>query len=132
MNNRNAISRRQFLALSAAAASASFVPARIHARAAPRAEVLETKIISLDAAHYHGWPTVARRASGQLLVVRSVGREQHVCPFGRVDLDASNDGGRTWSIPRPIGVWGLPSHLLRLRNGRILMTYGYRRAPCGN
>jgi hypothetical protein len=44
----------------------------------------------------------------------------------------SMDGGRTWSVPRGIGVWGLPSHLLRLRNGSILMTYGYRRAPFGN
>ncbi|MCX8157550.1 MAG: glycoside hydrolase [Verrucomicrobiae bacterium] len=44
----------------------------------------------------------------------------------------SADGGTTWSVPHPIGVWGLPSHLLRLRDGRLLMTYGYRRAPFGN
>lgn len=44
----------------------------------------------------------------------------------------SDDGGRTWTTPHPIGVWGLPSHLLRLRDGRILMTYGYRRPPRGN
>ena len=28
--------------------------------------------------------------------------------------------------------FGLPSHLLRLRDDRILMTYGHRRAPFGN
>jgi len=44
----------------------------------------------------------------------------------------SRDGGKTWTTPRPIGVWGLPSHLLRLRDGRLLMSYGYRRAPFGN
>ncbi|MFM8904715.1 MAG: exo-alpha-sialidase [Verrucomicrobiota bacterium] len=44
----------------------------------------------------------------------------------------SVDGGRTWSVPTPIGVWGLPSHLLKLRDGRLLMTYGHRRAPWGN
>jgi hypothetical protein len=44
----------------------------------------------------------------------------------------SSDGGRTWTEPHPIGVWGLPSHLLRLRDGRLLMSYGYRRAPYGN
>jgi Neuraminidase (sialidase) len=44
----------------------------------------------------------------------------------------SNDGGRTWSVVHPIGVWGLPSHLLRLRDGRLLMTYSYRRDPRGN
>jgi hypothetical protein len=44
----------------------------------------------------------------------------------------SADGGKTWSSPRAIGVWGLPSHLLRLRSGRLLMNYGYRRKPFGN
>jgi hypothetical protein len=43
----------------------------------------------------------------------------------------SSDGGRTWTVPHPIGIWGLPSHLLRLRDGAVLMTYGYRRAPFG-
>ena len=44
----------------------------------------------------------------------------------------SSDGGRSWSEPRPIGVPGFPSHLLRLRDGRLLMSYGYRHAPFGN
>ena len=44
----------------------------------------------------------------------------------------SKDGGKTWSTPHPIGVWGLPSHLLRLRDGRLVMSYGYRRKPFGN
>lgn len=44
----------------------------------------------------------------------------------------SRDGGHTWSEPHAIGVWGLPSHLLRLRDGRLLMTYGHRRPPFGN
>ncbi|MCA8983444.1 MAG: sialidase family protein [Planctomycetaceae bacterium] len=44
----------------------------------------------------------------------------------------SKDGGKTWSEPHPIGVWGLPSFLNRLQDGRLLMTYGYRRKPFGN
>ncbi|MGH6960806.1 MAG: sialidase family protein, partial [Dongiaceae bacterium] len=44
----------------------------------------------------------------------------------------STDGGKTWTTPHPIGVWGLPSHLLRLRDGRLLMSYGHRRRPFGN
>ena len=44
----------------------------------------------------------------------------------------SSDGGRSWSVPHPIGVWGLPSHLLRLRDGQLLMSYGHRRPPLGN
>ena len=52
---------------------------------------------------------------------------------GRETLQTeSNDGGRTWSVPHAIGVWGLPSHLVRLRDGRLLMTYGHRRPPFGN
>ncbi|MDO5307918.1 MAG: sialidase family protein [Planctomycetia bacterium] len=43
----------------------------------------------------------------------------------------SKDGGKTWSVPRSIGVWGIPAHLIRLQDGRILMTYGHRRAPIG-
>lgn len=44
----------------------------------------------------------------------------------------STDGGKTWSVPRPIGVWGLPSHLLRRADGQLMMSYGHRRAPLGN
>ena len=44
----------------------------------------------------------------------------------------STDGGSTWAEPYSIGVWGLPSHLLKLSDGRLLMTYGHRRAPLGN
>jgi sialidase-1 len=44
----------------------------------------------------------------------------------------SSDGGRTWTTPHPIGVWGLPSHLLRTSSGALVMSYGYRRAPFGN
>ena len=44
----------------------------------------------------------------------------------------STDGGKTWSTPHAIGVWGLPSFLTRLNDGRLLMSYGYRREPFGN
>ncbi len=43
----------------------------------------------------------------------------------------SADGGRTWNSPRPTGIWGKPPHLLRLRDGRLLVTYGHRREPYG-
>ncbi|QDV25577.1 sialidase family protein [Aureliella helgolandensis] len=44
----------------------------------------------------------------------------------------STDGGKSWATPYSIGVWGLPSHLLRMSDDRLLMTYGHRRAPLGN
>jgi hypothetical protein len=69
------------------------------------------------------------------------------CPSGRIVAQIRNenaanhnetlqseseDGGLTWTTPHTIGVWGTPSHLLRLRDGRLMMSYGHRRAPIGN
>ena len=55
---------------------------------------------------------------------------------GKVDANwtlqtESADGGMTWTIPRAI-TFGIPSQLLKLRDGRLLMTYGHRRPPFGN
>ena len=58
----------------------------------------------------------------------------HNEPHSRWTLQTeSTDGGRTWSKPHAIS-YGYPSHLLRLRDGRLLMSYGYRlgrHAPAG-
>jgi hypothetical protein len=43
----------------------------------------------------------------------------------------STDGGKSWSVPHPIGVKGFPPHLLKLKDGRLLSTYGCRYAPLG-
>ncbi|MBI3470100.1 MAG: exo-alpha-sialidase [Candidatus Solibacter usitatus] len=59
-------------------------------------------------------------------------RNHNSANAGETLQSESSDGGKTWTVPHPIGVWGLPSHLLRLRDGRLLMTYGHRRAPLGN
>lgn len=42
---------------------------------------------------------------------------------------SSTDGGRTWSVPVTTGVWGYPTHLLGLNDGRLLMSYSHRRDP---
>lgn len=71
-------------------------------RAALRGKVLSTSIITRQNDLYHGWPTLVRRKSGELIVVCSGGREAHVCPFGRVEMLRSRDDGRTWSWPQVI------------------------------
>jgi hypothetical protein len=43
----------------------------------------------------------------------------------------SADGGRTWSTPVRREVWGQPFDVLRMPSGRVLLSYGYRRAPFG-
>jgi Neuraminidase (sialidase) len=68
-------------------------------------------------------------ASGTLIVQI---RNHNKTNSGETLQSESTDGGKTWSEPHSIGVWGLPSHLLKLRDGRLLMTYGHRRAPFGN
>ena len=81
-----------------------------------------------DALNYHELHAV-ECPSGRLLVHV---RNHNAANAGETLQCESSDGGRTWSAPHPIGVWGLPSHLLRLSDGRILMTYGHRRDPKGN
>jgi len=94
------ITRRALLrATGASLASAPFILGN-RAHAAQSGTIHETTVISRQPEKYHGWPTIARRASGQLLVSCSGGREAHVCPFGRVELISSDDDGRTWSEPR--------------------------------
>ncbi len=88
------ITRRQMLAASGAFA-ASPLPGLRPGRA-------EIAVISKEPHYYHGWPTIARLRGGRLVLVWSGGREAHVCPFGRVELMASDDGGRTWTWPRVI------------------------------
>mgnify|MGYP000905348411 FL=1 len=78
--------------------------------------------------NYHELHAVETAGGAIVLQIRN-----HNAAHGSETLQSeSSDGGRTWSVPHPIGVWGLPSHLLRLRNGHLLMTYGYRRPPFGN
>ncbi|MBI5775591.1 MAG: exo-alpha-sialidase [Verrucomicrobia bacterium] len=84
----------QFLCLALALAQSS--------PAAEQATVLETKVISQQPQHYHGWPTLLRKRDGTLIVVVSGGRQGHVCPFGRVEWMTSRDEGRTWTFPRTI------------------------------
>jgi len=87
--------RRQLLAQT----SAAFAFAG-RALAQPRARIESIEIISQQPEYYCGWPTLARRANGELLAVWSGGRERHVCPFGRVEMIRSRDGGRNWSWPQ--------------------------------
>src|SRR5688572_21130242 len=72
------------------------------ASAAPAARVEAIRTISLRPDDYHGWPTLARRNNGELLIAYSGGREAHVCPFGRVELMRSTDGGEHWSWPQVV------------------------------
>lgn len=81
-----------------------------------------------DSSKYHELHMV-EAPSGKLIVHLRNHNSKHA---GETLQCESTDGGKSWSTPHAIGVWGLPSFLTRLRDGRLLMSYGYRRKPFGN
>ena len=110
--------RRDFISTSAAAAA-------LHAQTTPRPHVESTVTISRHPEFYHGWATLAKRRNGELVVAYSGGREAHVCPFGRVELIRSHDGGRTWSWPGVLldsPIDDRDSGVLETGSGTLLVT----------
>ena len=125
LESRPSLSRRQFIHTGSIASIAALIGTHARASSSPRIEVLQTKVISLDAEHYHGWPTVARRRNGQLVLTYSGGREAHVCPFGRVEMMVSNDDGETWGWPRVLldgDIDDRDSGVLETSRGTLLAT----------
>ena len=112
------LTRREFLPAVAIAAARTTT-------AAPTARVESITTISRHPEFYHGWPTVALRRNGEMLLVYSGGREAHVCPFGRVELIRSRDGGRTWSWPEVLmdsPIDDRDAGVLETPKGSILVT----------
>lgn len=123
--SRKTISRRGFMKTGGALAAAAVLADTRHAKAAPAGKVLERRVISQRPQYYHGWPTVARRKNGQLLLSWSGGREGHVCPFGRVEYMTSDDEGRSWTWPRVLldsAIDDRDSGVLETAKGTILVT----------
>ena len=97
-----------------------------------------------DATEWEKLSTVGESEVGNVSVVE-VFEEPHaaVLPDGtfvtaiRVPSDGymrisfSKDRGKTWSEPVKTPVRGFPQHLLVLKDGRLLATYGYRYRPFG-
>jgi len=95
------------------------------ANAAPTLTLLDTKVISQQPEFYCGWPTVARRANGELWVTWSGGREAHVCPFGQVHAMTSRDNGGTWTWPRVLhdsAIDDRDSGCIETAKGTLLVT----------
>jgi len=117
------VTRRTVLKSILAAGTALLLPKS--ASAAPSAEIESTEVVSKLPGKYHGWPTLARRANGELLLVCSGGRERHVCPFGRVELMTSRDGGKAWTWPRVLldsAIDDRDAGVLETPTGTLLVT----------
>jgi hypothetical protein len=86
--------------------------------------------------NYHE-PHVVELPSGRLLGhVRLQSRGEY--DVTKVELvhfsivqTASDDEGKSWSEPRPLGFHGSPPHLLRHSSGALVCSYGYRLEPFG-
>ena len=70
------------------------------------------------------FPGVAQLPNGDICVVFREGIA-HVCPYGRIMLTRSHDGGRTWEAP--VCIYDSPSDdrdpaIVVLRDGRIAVT----------
>ncbi len=50
---------------------------------------------------------------------------------GKIVAVHSKNGGMCWTPPQETGIWGQPGSVMQLRNGDLLCTYGYRKAPFG-
>lgn len=69
-------------------------------------------------------PHMVQRADGQVVAMFRDCNGEHV-----LHQALSADGGHTWSDPWPTGIRGLPPHLLRLADDRLLLTYAKRWEP---
>lgn len=84
-----------------------------------------SKPICKEPGNYIAWPTIVCASDGELLVVFSGDRDEHVCPYGKNKLIRSSDQGETWSAPVIINNSPLDdrdSGLLQLSNGDLVMT----------
>ena len=90
------------------------------------AEVIKTDVICKQPGRYIGWPTVCRKRDGELLAVFSGDRDQHVCPWGKVQMVRSNDEGKTWS--EPLSICNTPlddrdAGIIETRQGTLVVAW---------
>lgn len=88
--------------------------------------------LAYDPAHFLAFqePALLRLGDSTLLcMVRC-----HTIPdreFDRLYMSFSEDDGFSWTAPKRTNIWGYPPELTQLKDGRVLLTYGYRREPGG-
>ena len=75
-------------------------------------------------------PAMVRLQDGRLVCTMRT----HVNPTSdarNMVVVVSDDDGFSWTPPKWTNIWGFPSEMIPLLDGRYLMIYGYRRPPYG-
>ena len=91
-----------------------------------RAEIKWVRPICVEEGRYIGWPSVCRLQNGDLMAVFSGDRDVHVCPWGKVQMVRSRDGGETWSAPVTIANGPIDDRdagIVQMPDGEIVVTY---------
>ncbi|HEY3686830.1 MAG TPA: sialidase family protein [Streptosporangiaceae bacterium] len=76
----------------------------------------EVVIAAKDGTHFQE-PVLTTLRDGEVVALIRTGT-------GIAYVSRSRDSGRTWTAPRSTGIPASSHHLLRLRDGRVLLTYG--------
>jgi Neuraminidase (sialidase) len=82
---------------------------------------------SVEADVSHGETALGQASNGDIVAMMRTEPAYGTCMW----VCRSSDLGKTWSKPEQTPLHGHPAHLLRLRDGRLLCTYGVRDQPIG-
>ena len=92
----------------------------------PRAEIRWVRPICVEPGRYIGWPSVCRLRNGDIIAVFSGDRDWHICPYGKVQMVRSTDGGESWSAPETIANGPIDDRdagIVQLPDGELLVVY---------
>ena len=90
------------------------------------AKVEWTRPLLKDYDRYIGWPTALRTSKGEILVTFSGDREAHICPYGKVQMTRSADGGETWSAAETLcdgPIDDRDAGILEMPNGDLVLFW---------
>ena len=82
--------------------------------------ISEIKIPEGDKISDYWEPHVVEASNGDLIAQIRCHKDSYI------RQSVSKDSGKTWTVAEKINVVGYPSHLKRLKDGRLLMTYSRR------
>ena len=126
----SAMKMTAIVAVFAAAVGMAYADAPAEICGAPRlqarAELIWTKPLCKEPDRYIGWPSVCQTRDGEILAVFSGDRDAHVCPWGKVQMVRSKDGGATWTAPEDVCdtiIDDRDAGIVPLDDGSLLMSW---------